>query len=386
MRITEVRHVSVPLRGQIANAVVDFSRHTVSLVALVSDVIRDGRPVTGVAFNSIGRFAQDGIIRDRLAPRLLDAPPDALFDDGGRISPALVSHVLMRDEKPGGHGDRASAIGAIELAAWDLRAKIADEPAYNTIATAFGRDVSRHVHVYAAGGYYREGDAVASIDAEIAAYIDMGFSSFKIKIGGAALATDLARIDAAIARAGSGTRVAVDANGRYDIDDAIRLGSILAPYGLRWYEEPGDPLDYRLMRDLADVYDGALATGENLFSLRDVDNLLRYSGMRPASDIFQMDAGLSYGLTEYAAMIAAIEHAGFSRTAAMPHGGHLLNLHIVAGLNLGGCEAYPSVFQPFGGYLPDLVVEDGIIGLPDTPGFGLEAKPELRPHIEALLD
>lgn len=385
MRITQVRHIDVALDGLISNAVVNFSQHTVSLVALVSDVIRNGRPLVGLAFNSIGRFAQGGILRDRLIPRLLAAEPGALMDGAGEVAPGNIAKVVMRDEKPGGHGDRASAVAAIELAAWDLRAKIADEPACHLIARAYGREASARVPVYAAGGYYGAGDAIAAIDREIAGYLDQGFTNFKIKIGGLPAGADLARLEAAITRAGAAERIAVDANGRYEQDDAVQLGNMLAPYGLRWFEEPGDPLDYQLMHELAGHYDGALATGENLFSRRDVDNLIRYAGMRPGKDVFQMDAGLSYGLTEYAGMIAAMEHAGFSRMAAMPHGGHLINLHIVAGLNLGGCEAYPSVFQPFGGYLPELSVEGGMIAIPDHPGFGLEAKPELRPHIDRLL-
>ena len=84
-------------------------------------------------------------------------------------------------------------------------------------------------------------------------------------------------------------------------------------------------------------------------------------------------------------MIALMEDHGFDRRMAYPHGGHLLNLHIVAALGLGGCEAYPAVFQPFGGYPPELQIADGMIDLPENAGFGLEQKPELRSHIDLLL-
>lgn len=385
MKIVEVREMPVRLSGNIANAVVDFSRHTVSLVAMVSDVVRNGRPLTGYAFNSIGRFAQSGIIRERLIPRVIAAAPEDYQGEDGRISPARLSKVLMKDEKPGGHGDRASAIAAIELAAWDLLAKAQEEPAAYTIARAFGRNVSQQVSVYAAGGYYYPGGGGAErLRDELKAYQDIGFTKFKMKIGGIPLKEDLARLEMAIAQAGSGDAISVDANGRFDLAGALALGEQLKPYNLRWYEEAGDPLDYDLNRQVIETYQGPVATGENLFSLPDVRNLLRHGGMRPGTDIFQMDAGLSYGLTEYAAMIHDMEAAGFDRAMAYPHGGHLLNLHIVAGLNLGGCEAYPAVFQPFGGYLPGLSITGGMIGLPQEPGFGLEAKPELRPHIDQL--
>ena len=116
------------------------------------------------------------------------------------------------------------------------------------------------------------------------------------------------------------------------------------------------------------------------------DRLLHFGGMRPGRDIFQMDAGLSYGLTEYARMIALMEARGFDRAQAYPHGGHLINLHIGAGLGLGGCEAYPGVFQPFGGYPPGCMLGNGRVRPTSAPGFGLEEKPELAPVLRQLLD
>jgi D(-)-tartrate dehydratase len=188
MRITEVRELAVPLEGSVANAVVNFSEHTVSLVPVVTDVIRGGRPVVGLAFNSIGRFAQSGIVRDRMIPRLLAADPSSLLADGGeRFDPAKVLATLMRNEKPGGHGDRAGAAAAIEQAIWDLNAKLADEPAYASIARAFGRTpVAGPVEVYTGDGYYYAPGAGRTIRDEFQAYRDMGFRSFKMKIGGAA--------------------------------------------------------------------------------------------------------------------------------------------------------------------------------------------------------
>lgn len=377
MRIIAVVEQSVPLRGDIANALVDFSTHTVSLVAVVSDVIRGGTPVVGVAFNSIGRFAQSGILRDRMIPRLLSAPPESLQDDSGGLDPARVLACAIRDEKPGGHGDRAAAAAALELACWDLNAKLADEPAYLTIARHAGRQPADGVPVYAAGGYYYPDGGLPALRDEMRGYLDSGYGAVKMKIGGAARREDLARLEAVIDVVGEGARVAVDANGRFDADAALTWAKVLAPYRLRWFEEPGDPLDFELNRRLIEHYDGPVATGENLFSAPDVTNLLRYAGMRANRDVFQMDAGLSYGLTEYARMLNLLEEHGFDRAQVFPHGGHLINLHIVAGLGLGGCEAYPGVFQPFGGYSPDCVLSGGRITPADAPGFGLERKPGL---------
>jgi len=388
MRIVDIRETAVPLSGQISNAQVSFAEHTVSLVAVVSDVVRNGRPVVGVAFNSIGRFAQGGLLRERFIPRLLRCSAEALLDDDGRLfSPARVLRAAMVNEKPGGHGDRAAAVAPLELAIWDLNAKLLDEPAWCTIARAFGRSAERRpVPVYAAGGYYYPGDSLQRLRAELLAYRQLGFLDVKIKVGGAPLAHDLERIALAVEVAGGGAHVAIDANGRFDLATATAYCDAVAPLQLRWFEEIGDPLDYALNAQLAQHYAGAIATGENLFSAPDTVNLLRFGGMRPGLDVFQMDAGLSYGLTEFARCIDAMQLHGFSPAQALPHGGHLINLHIVAGLGLGGCEVYPDVFQPFGGYPRDCMVGAGLAHPTDAPGFGLEQKDNLRAAIAALVD
>ncbi|MGO4204263.1 enolase C-terminal domain-like protein [Rhodococcus sp. TAF43] len=387
MRITEIREIDVPLVGAISNAVVSFDRHKVSLVAVFTDTVRNGRPLVGVAFNSIGRHSQGGILRERMIPRVLEADPDTLLSpDTGLLDPARVLRCALTDEKPGGHGDRAAAASAIELAVWDLLAKYHDEPAYRTIARAYERTpLAAGAPVYAAGGYYQDVDDLGRLRNEIAGYLAAGYPAVKIKIGGLPLDEDLRRIEAAIEVTGSGQHLAVDANGRFDRRQALEYAEALAPYGLRWYEEAVDPLDFALYGELSEAYDGVIATGENLFSTQDVGNLLRFGGLRSDRDILQMDAGLSYGLTEYAAMIALMEQHGFDRTAAMPHGGHLVNLHIVVGLGLGGCEAYPGVFQPFGGYSADCSLADGLIRPADHPGFGLEAKVGLAEKVAGLV-
>jgi L-alanine-DL-glutamate epimerase-like enolase superfamily enzyme len=388
MRITKILERPVGLRagsgGGPANAVVNFSSHTVSLVAVCTDVIMAGKPVAGVAFDSIGRFAQSGILRDRMIPRLAAASADALLDASGRIDPAAVLACALADEKPGGHGDRAAAAAALELACWDLNAKLRDEPAYLTIARRFGRQPGATVAAYAAGGYYYPDRGLDALRTEMRGYLDLGYDAVKMKIGGAALREDLTRIEAVIDIVGAAGRVAVDANGRFDRPTAQQWAAALDGYGLRWYEEPGDPLDFELNHAVTGCYDGAVATGENLFSVPDVTNLVRYGGMRPGRDVFQMDAGLSYGLCEYVRMLEVLESNGFDRRFAFPHGGHLINLHIAAGLGLGGCESYPGVFQPFGGYPDGCALTTGRIAPTDAPSFGLEQKTGLAELIAEL--
>ena len=184
----------------------------------------------------------------------------------------------------------------------------------------------------------------------------------------------------------AGCKLAVDANGRFDLATAIAYARALEPYGLYWYEEAGDPLDYALQKELSAVYPGRMATGENLFSHQDARNLLRYGGLNPERDVLQFDCALSYGLVEYLRTLDVLAAAGWSSRRVVPHGGHQMSLNIAAGLHLGGNESYPDVFQPFGGFADGIAVEDGFVGLPDLPGIGFEAKPALYKVMKGLLD
>ena len=379
MRITEIRDAVVPISSPIRNAYVDFSKMTASVVAVVSDVIRDGRPLVGYGFNSNGRYAASGLLNERFMPRLRAADPDSLLDaTGGNLDPRKVWDALMANEKPGGHGERSVAVGVIDMAIWDLVAKIADVPLYRHLADTEGDGtIDETVFVYAAGGYYYPGKDVAQLQDEMRRYRDMGYEVVKMKIGGAPLDEDLRRIEAVLEVVGDGRFLAVDANGRFDLDTAIAYAEALKPYGLFWYEEAGDPLDYALQAELARHYDGPMATGENLFSHQDARTLLRYGGMRPDRDWLQFDCALSYGLVEYLRTLALLPDHGFSNRNVIPHGGHQLSLNIAAGLKLGGNESYPEVFAPFGGFADDIRVENGRVGLPQAPGIGFERKSAL---------
>jgi len=387
MRIVEVREAVVPLRSELRNAVIAFSEMTVSIVAVVSDVWRDGRPLVGYGFHSNGRYAQAGILRTRMIPRLLAAPPEALqADTSGHVDPRKAWDVMMANEKPGGHGDRSVAVATLDMALWDLWAKAEGKPLHRLLAERFGNgDAEETVEVYAAGGYYYPGKDRSALQDEIRAYLDEGYRRVKIKIGGEPLGDDLRRIEAALEVLGRADALAVDANGRFDLPTALRYAEALAPYGLRWYEEPGDPLDFDLLAEVSAASATPLATGENLFSLGESRNLVRYGGLRPERDFLQMDPGLCYGLVEYLRILEMLERHGWSPRRCVPHGGHQFALHIAAGLRLGGNESYPGVFKPFGGFADGVPVVDGRVRLLDDPGIGIERKADLFREYEKLL-
>jgi L-alanine-DL-glutamate epimerase-like enolase superfamily enzyme len=378
MRIVDLREVTAPIASAIANAYIDFSKMTCSLVAVVTDVVRDGRTVIGYGFNSNGRYGQGDLIRERFAPRLLEAAPESLCDDrGDNLDPDRIWRTLMRNEKPGGHGERSVAVGTIDMAVWDAVAKIAGQPLFRLLAERHGVESDPRVFVYAAGGYYYPGKDLGALRAEMRSYLNRGYTVVKMKIGGAPLDEDRLRIEAVLSEIGDQARLAVDANGRFDLETAIAYAKMLHQYPLFWYEEPGDPLDYALQAALGEFYPGAMATGENLFSHQDARNLLRYGGMRPDRDWLQFDCALSYGLCEYLRTLEVVKKAGWSPRRCIPHGGHQMSLNIAAGLGLGGNESYPDLFQPYGGFPDGVRVEDGFIAMPELPGIGFEGKSDL---------
>ena len=388
VRIIDVRETVVPIKSEIRNAYIDFSQMTVSVIALVTDVIRQGKPVVGFGFNSNGRYAPSGLLRDRFIPRLKAADPETLVDESGEnLDPIRIWDAVMRNEKPGGHGERSVAVGVLDMAVWDAVAKIAGLPLFRLLADRYrGGLFDGKVFVYAAGGYYYPEKGLSALQNEMQGYLDLGYSVVKMKIGGAPLAEDLRRIETVLKILKSSDQLAVDANGRFDLENAIAYARALAPYRLRWYEEPGDPLDFELQAKLANHYPGPMATGENLFSMQDARNLIRYAQLRPDRDILQFDCALSYGLVEYLQILGMLKEHGWLPLRCIPHGGHQMSLNIAAGLGLGGNESYPGIFQPFGGFADGIPVEDSYVKLPEIPGIGFEAKGELFRVMKALTE
>lgn len=387
MNIVDVKEATVPLGSAMRNAYIDFRQMTTSMVAIVTNVSHNGSPIVGYGFNSNGRYGVGGLLRERFIPRLMGADPKELVDEAGtNLDPHAIWQLLMSNEKPGGHGERSVAIGTLDMALWDAVAKVEDKPLYQLLAERYGdSDPDKSVYVYAAGGYYYPGKDNEALQDEMRGYLQQGYDAVKMKIGGASLEEDLRRIESVLDVLSDSSALAVDANGRLDLTAALRYAEALEPYGLRWYEEPGDPLDYELQAEVARNYAGPMATGENLFSMQDVRNLVRYAELDPEQDVLQFDCALSYGLVEYMRTLEMLREHFWSPRHCIPHGGHQMSLNIAAGLGLGGNESYPGVFQPFGGFADDTPVEDGYVQLPEVPGVGFEAKSDLLRFFQQTL-
>lgn len=388
MKITRIRDGVAPIPSPMRNAVISFDKMTISVVAVDTDVVRDGKPVIGYGFCSNGRYAQSGIIRDRLAPRILEADPTSLVDNStDNLDPFAIWKAMTSNEKPGGHGDRAVAAGAVDMAVWDAVAKISGKPLWRLLSERFnGGRFDESVLVYSGGGYYYPGKEKQGLQDEMRACRDAGYRLLKMKIGGATLADDLKRIEWALEIAGGGDNLAVDANGRLSLAEGLAYARAMEPYGLCWFEEPVDPLDYLAHRVIAEESAIPLATGENLFSSQDFRNLLRHGGLRPHKDWLQPDPSLCYGLTETLRILEIADGMGWDRRRTVPHGGHQLGLNMAAGLQLGGTESYPGVFKPFGGFADGIAIVEGYTKPHDTPGIGMELKSEMMATILKRLE
>lgn len=379
MRIVDIRETAIPLKSTLANSSFDFTEMTTSVVAVITDVVRNGRPVCGFAFNSTGRYACGAQMRARFIPRILAADPASLLDaGGGNLDPAKILACMMRREKAGGHSERSIAIGTIEVAIWDAVAKIADKPLHALLAELFnGGKISQKVFCYVGGGWYWPGQTIKDLQDEMRRHLGAGYTMVKMKVGGLPLDEDLRRLEAVLEVVGSGERLAVDANCKFDRAEALRYAKALAPFKLRWFEEPCDPLDFALFAELAKSYEPPLATGENLYSTQDVENLVRFGGFRPDRDVIQIDPPQAYGIGQYAKTLDMLAGHRWPRGAMFPHGGNQMSLAMAAGFGLGGAESYPGVFADFGGFADDARIDGGMISLSDRPGIGFEGQAKL---------
>jgi L-alanine-DL-glutamate epimerase-like enolase superfamily enzyme len=388
MRIVDIRETAIPLKSNLRNSGFDFSEMTTSVVAVITDVIRDGKPVAGFAFNSTGRYACGAQMRDRFIPRIRKAAPETLLDaSGNNIDPAKVLTCMMQREKAGGHTERSVAIGTIETALWDAVAKIEGKPLHRVLADRYsGGKLVDKVFCYVGGGWYTPGQTFKDVQDEMRRHLDDGYTMVKMKVGGLPLAEDMKRVEAVKSILPSGTLLAVDANCKFQRDEGLAYAKALKQFDLRWFEEPCDPIDYALLAEIGEAYGLAMSTGENLFSTQDVENLVRFGGMKPArNDVIQVDPPQAYGIVQYARTVAMLETHKWPRSGLFPHGGNLMSLAIAAGFGLGGAESYPGVFGAFAGYADDHKVENGYLTLSDRPGIGFEGQSALYAIMKQLI-
>ena len=411
MKITAIHEATLPIGSSMRNASIAFDQMTASALVIRTDQSMGGEALVGLAFDSIGRYGKGGLLRERFIPRLLAAAPTDLLDEHGHIDPSRCQAVLMRGEKQGGHGERPGAVGLLDAALWDLRAKQQGLPLWQCLrqstgpiasvssfaasapvtataplsatATHAATSAPPRIATYASCGHFTDNPDPQALRDEVAQCLAWGYTTVKIKLSGRDARLDAQRIASALSAGLAPAQLAVDLNGQWDARCSDVL-AVLAAQPLAWVEEPTPALDYAAMAAFCQGYGGPVATGENLFSGDDATNLLRYGGLRPAHDRLQMDISLSYGVGEYIRMIERAESLGWSRQAFWPHAGHLFAAHVVAGLGLGSHESAPDAARLYGGFWDGVPVVDGHIGLPPHPGVGFEHKANIMAVFDPL--
>jgi L-alanine-DL-glutamate epimerase-like enolase superfamily enzyme len=387
MRIVDIREKAFPLRTNMRNAAFDLSGLTTSVVAVVTDQKRDGKTVVGYAWGSLGKHACGGPMRGRFIPRVLSAPPDSLLDDAGVIDPAKVQAQMYQKEKQGGHAERSVPIGIIDTAVWDAVGKITGRPVWQLLSERYngGKHLDK-VPCYVGGGWYLPGNKLSDLEDELHRHRDAGYRMVKIKSGGLSLADDAKRVEAGLKIVGGGDHLAVDFNCALADGRAEEYAKAYAPYRLRWFEEPLDPLDLKGYAALAEIYAPPISQGECLTAPQEVRNFLQFGGFRMDRDILQIDPPQAYGITMMVEYVKLLEQHGGTRASLWPHGGNVMSFNVVAGLCTGGCEAYPQGLAEFSGFADDMKVEDGFVAVKDRPGLGWEGMSKLYPGMRSLVD
>jgi L-alanine-DL-glutamate epimerase-like enolase superfamily enzyme len=410
MKIVAIHEATLPIGSAMRNASIAFDQMTASALVIRTDQTIGGEALVGLAFDSIGRYGKGGLLRERFIPRLLAAAPSDLLDEHGHIDPARCVAVLMHGEKQGGHGERPGAVGLLDAALWDLRAKQMGLPLWQCLRHSVGPNASStttapvtatanetaRVHTtaeatsappriatYASCGHFTDNPNPQALRDEVAQCLAWGYTTVKIKLSGRDAKLDAQRIASALSAGFPASHLAVDLNGQWQAGDTDVL-AVLAEHRLAWVEEPTPALDYAALAAFCQGHSGPVATGENLFSLDDATNLLRYGGLRPNQDRLQMDISLSYGVGEYRAMLERAQAMGWSRQAFWPHAGHLFAAHVVAAFGLGSHESAPDPSRLYGGFWDRVPVVDGHLQLPTFLGVGFEHKANMMAAFDQL--
>ncbi len=378
MRILDIRETAVPLKSKLANSSFDFSEMTTSVVAVITDVVRGGKPVCGFAFNSTGRYACGAQMRARFIPRILSAAPDTLLDAGGLLDPAKILAAMLKREKAGAHSERSIAIGTIEVAVWDALAKIVDKPLHVLLAERFsGGKVPAKVFCYVGGGWYWPGQTIADLQDEMRRHLAAGYSMVKMKVGGLPLDEDLRRLEAVLEVVGDER----PPRRRRQLQIRTRRGAALRQSAravqAALVRGALRPARLRIVRGARQHL--CAAAGDRREPLFDAGRReprdLRRLPCRPRCHPDRPAASLRHH-----AIWPQRRHAGAPRLAARLALSAWRQPDVARHrrrFRSRRRESYPGVFGDFGGFADDARIENGAITLSNRPGIGFEGQSAL---------
>ena len=273
--------------------------------------------------------------------------------------------------KPVAKGAVIQAMGAVDIAIWDIIGKALGKPVYQVLG-----GFTERVRVYAAGGYYEEGKSTADLAREMESYVKEGFRAVKMKVGGEPLGVDVERVRAVREAIGPKIDLLVDANNKWKAYEAIRFGRAVEKYDIFWFEEPVEPDDFKGCAEVRQALDIPIVAGENEFTRWGCRELLEAR----SADILNLDTVIAGGITEYR-KIAALASA--YHTPVSPHGNPFMAVHLLASVSNGLImETYPAIESKYNLALPLFPVQEGYITVPDKPGLGIDPDPAIVKRYE----
>jgi L-alanine-DL-glutamate epimerase-like enolase superfamily enzyme len=359
MKITDLRTtaVRVPVERPTAISTRQLAAREYVLVWIDTDAGHTGIGYTYAG--TVGGPAVSALLHAALRPLLLGQDPQLIE----RHWAAMYQEVLLT----GRRGAALRAISAVDMALWDLLGKLAGLPLYRLLG-----GWADEVPAYASGGYYRPGDPRENIREEMQSYKALGFTDYKMKVGGAPFAVDVARVQAAREVIGPDGRLALDANNAWRWPhEAIRFARAVEAYDIWWLEEPLSPEDVAGHAEIARTLEIPVATGEIHSTRWDFRELID----RQAADILQPDAGVLGGITEW--LKVAHTAATFNLPVA-PHWHANVHVHLVAAVHNAITVEYFVLEQDIYNFERLVTPETrlrphaGRLSLPQDPGLGIE--------------
>jgi D-arabinonate dehydratase len=355
MKITSVttESYSWPRSKPLANGKHVYTHYGMTLVKIETD-----EGVTGIGLGGGGGVGRATI--EKLTPELLGEDP---------IAVERLWHTMWAPKLIGRRGFTTRGISVIDIALWDIRAKVAGMPLYKMLGGYRDR-----VPTYVAGGYYADGKGLKELAQEMERYVEMGARAVKMKIGAVPIPEDVARVRAVREAIGPDVKLMVDANCAYRAYEAIQVAKRIEEYDPFWFEEPIAPDDYDGHRRIAATTTIPLATGENEYTRYGFRDLIA-TGAVP---ILNADAAHVGGVTEFM-KVAALAQAHDLDMA--PHGKQEVHVHLVAAIANGLIlEYYPDTFNPLWGKTFHTTLQinpDGTVSPPNVPGIGIDPNYEV---------
>jgi len=350
MKITDVTSESYrwPRHKPISNGLHTYTHSGLGLVKIHTD---EGTIGVGVS-------ATNNIIRatvDHLKPDLIGEDP---------IDVERLWHKMWVPKLVGRRGLTTRAIAGIDIALWDLRAKVAGMPLYKMLGGFRNR-----MPTYVAGGYYEDGKGLKELQQEMLDNVELGAKAVKMKIGAVPIREDVERVKAVREAIGPDVSLLVDANCAYRAYEAVQIAKRMEEYDIFWFEEPVAPDDYEGHKRLADMTIIPIASGENEYTRYGFRDLIA-TGAVP---ILNADAKVLGGVTEWM-KVAALAQAHDLRIA--PHGSQDIHIHLVSAISNGLIlEYYRDSTDPMHGKILKETLrlnDDGTVSPTESPGIGVD--------------